>query len=429
MKRIMANMEAIRRDYYRRYKGYKELMSIIDYQYVMESGDFSRRNKKISDLIQSVQKKVPAYKGKEFCNLEDFPLISKKDIRDNYSSYLSENLDIRQCFKSHTSGSTGTPFYFYRHRDAVMLDQVFKDKFFEYAGSSIYKNKVRISGINIIPFYIEDPPFWVYIDKYKQLQCSAYHVNDKTAKVYCDAMFKYEVEYGTGYAKTWLFLADGIRKSNLHPPKLKFIVTDSEGITKSQQLFVESVFNCPVYQTYGLSEVAQIAVQCRKGNYHIIPDLTFVEILPFDQYDGQDDVGEIVITTLTTDQTPLIRYRTGDLGKLGIGECGCGIKTQYLTKLIGRTDDYIIVNGRKISRLGHIVASSEGIVASQIIQLDDSHIVIRLIPDKSFSQSTVEKIRENAKPYIGNLNIKFETSKDLERDKSGKIKYIIRKFD
>lgn len=78
MKRIMANMEAIRRDYYRRYKGYKELMSIIDYQYVMESGDFSRRNKKISDLIQSVQKKVPAYKGKEFCNLEDFPLISKK---------------------------------------------------------------------------------------------------------------------------------------------------------------------------------------------------------------------------------------------------------------------------------------------------------------------------------------------------------------
>lgn len=92
-------------------------------------------------------------------------------------------------------------------------------------------------------------------------------------------MKQYKVTYGTGYTSAWLFLSEYLSKSQENPPDFKAIVTDSEGVTQEQQKFIESAFKCPVYQTYGLSEVGQIAVQCRKGYYHIVPALCHVEIV------------------------------------------------------------------------------------------------------------------------------------------------------
>ena len=66
--------------------------------------------------------------------------------------------------------------------------------------------------------------------------------------------------------------------------KLKGIVTDSEGLSDEEKLEVENAFNCPVYQTYGLSEVGLLAVQCKYGHYHIFSDRCYVEIVDAEMF-------------------------------------------------------------------------------------------------------------------------------------------------
>lgn len=428
IKRLMINIEAYRRDYYRRYGAYRVEKERIDFKYEMESGDYSRQKLLIDKLIKSATINIPAYEGKDYNDISDFPIISKLNLINNVDKYLSKAVDKRKCLKGHTSGSTGTPLTFYKHREAEMYNHLYYDLFIEYIGCSREDIKARISGVNVIPFDRKKSPFWIYIDKYKQLQLSSYHINLESVNNYCKAMIKYKVVYGTGYPSSWFFLAENLKKLDINPPKMKAIVTDSEGLSEEQKNIIESVFKCRVYATYGLSETGQFAIQCNSGNYHIVPNLAYVEVLNNNKYSTEDGVGEIVVTTLATDKTPLIRYRTGDLGQLGKGVCGCGMITQYLTKIIGRIDDYILYKGKKIGRLDHIFKSSKGIVASQLIQESPDKLMIHVIADKNFSADLMRDVIKGAKPYLGDMNISWKLVSDLERNKNGKIKYVIRRF-
>jgi phenylacetate-CoA ligase len=95
---------------------------------------------------------------------------------------------------------------------------------------------------------------------------------------------------------------------------------------------IRSTFGVPVFDTYGLSEFGATTFTCRAGEMHVHEDDFLFEVInPRDGEPlGSGVGGEIVITTLTREASPKIRYRTGDFGMLHYGRCECGRRVPRL---------------------------------------------------------------------------------------------------
>ena len=122
---------------------------------------------------------------------------------------------------------------------------------------------------------------------------------------------------------------------NLRAIQLCGLATMAAGKAK-----IRSTFGVPVFDTYGLSEFGATTFTCRDGHMHVHEDDFFVEVI--NPRDGEPVAGgvggEIVITTLTREASPKIRYRTGDFGILHYGPCSCGREAPQL-EVKGRLRD------------------------------------------------------------------------------------------
>lgn len=102
---------------------------------------------------------------------------------------------------------------------------------------------------------------------------------------------------------------------------------------------------------YGLSEVIGpgVAIECRenKGGMHIFEDHFYPEIVDPETGEAVEDgeLGELVLTTLTKQAQPVLRYRTRDMTRFLPGECPCGRTSRRMARLQGRTDDMLIIRG------------------------------------------------------------------------------------
>jgi phenylacetate-CoA ligase len=136
-------------------------------------------------------------------------------------------------------------------------------------------------------------------------------------------------------------------KRDLH---LKIAYLGAEPHSDHTRKRVEEGLGVHAYNSYGLSEMygPGVAFECTEQHgMHIWEDSFFVEVLnPMTLEpvpDGEE--GELVLTTLTREAMPLIRYRTRDLTSILPGECPCGRTHRRITRIKGRTDDMLIVKG------------------------------------------------------------------------------------
>lgn len=429
IRQIAAEIEAINRDRKRRDSIYRMYMRELDFEDMMLNGHEAERGALLQKTLRYAANQIPAYNGIDSTELSDYPLLDKSMLRHNYSMYVADKLSRSDYVEGRTSGSTGTPLHYFTDRDRVAFNYACCDKHLLMNGAAFGDKKIRISGVSILPPKNKKPPYSIYIRHYNQRQFSAYHICTETAKDYFNEIsgFADENTYGTGYAKAWSELARIFQILEMVPPSLKVIRLDSEGISEDERKRIEKVFRCPVFLTYGLSEIGQFAFQCSFGHYHFIPEFVFAEIIKSNDYNTCDNSGEIVLTTLHGNKTPLIRYRTGDIGTLGTEKCPCGMNTQYLISLEGRVDDYVVIGGTKIFRLSHLLKTDKGVTMSQIVQTEPDKLLIRIIPDSDFSPAVFDEIRRKAIPYIGDAHIDFEIVTELEKTASGKIRYIVRK--
>jgi phenylacetate-CoA ligase len=100
---------------------------------------------------------------------------------------------------------------------------------------------------------------------------------------------------------------------------------------------------------YGLSEVIGpgVAMECRenKGGLHVFDDHFYPEVVDPETGEPTDGLGELVLTTLTKEALPVIRYRTGDVTQLLPGECPCGRTHARIARFSGRVDDMLVIRG------------------------------------------------------------------------------------
>ena len=132
---------------------------------------------------------------------------------------------------------------------------------------------------------------------------------------------------------------------------LRVGIFGAEPWSEAMRREIEQKLAIKAIDIYGLSEIIGpgVSFECveAQSGLHINEDHFLAEIIDPDTGDplGDGQTGELVITTLTKQGIPLIRYRTGDITRLNVETCDCGRTTARMDRVSGRSDDMLIIRG------------------------------------------------------------------------------------
>ena len=177
-----------------------------------------------------------------------------------------------------------------------------------------------------------------------------------------------------------LFLAETIENTpdfDVNDLKLRVGVFGAEPWTEGMRQALQEKLRIRAYDIYGLTEVSGPGVggECEYQNgTHLWEDMFYPEIIdpvtlqPVE--DGKE--GELVFTTLTKEGMPVIRYRTRDLTRLIRGRCECGRTAVRMDKILGRSDDMLIIRGVNVfpSQVEAVIMEMPEVTGQYFITVD-----------------------------------------------------------
>ena len=164
-------------------------------------------------------------------------------------------------------------------------------------------------------------------------------------------------------------LADLIEKQGIDPQtlSLKIGLFGGEPWSEAMRAEIESRLMISATDNYGLSEIIGpgVAGECQyKNGMHIAEDAFIAEIIDPEtcQVLPPGSVGELVLTSISKEAFPMIRYRTRDITCLDHAVCQCGRTMARMKKTMGRTDDMLIIKGVNVfpSQIEEVLVAIEG---------------------------------------------------------------------
>jgi phenylacetate-CoA ligase len=166
--------------------------------------------------------------------------------------------------------------------------------------------------------------------------------------------------------------------------RLRYGVFGAEPWSDALRERLEEAWGIDACDIYGLSEVMGpgVAAECRegKGALHVFDDHFLPEVVDPETGEAADGLGELVLTTLTKEALPVIRYRTGDVTRFVDGECACGRTHRRIARFSGRVDDMLVVRGVNVfpSEIEEAVLEHPALAGQYAIVLDRRTALTRL---------------------------------------------------
>ncbi|MHB8064821.1 MAG: phenylacetate--CoA ligase family protein, partial [Ruminiclostridium sp.] len=216
-----------------------------------------------------------------------------------------------------------------------------------------------------------------------------------------------------------------------------------EGHTPEMRAEIEKRWGIKATENYGLSEIQGPGVSgecyCQCG-MHINEDHFYPEIINSETGVALDygEKGEIVFTTLTKEGIPMLRYRTKDITYLNPEKCECGRTSMRMHKVLGRTDDMLIIRGVNVfpSQIESVLVGMEGIgphyqiIVTKKGYMDAIEVQVELIDGKLLEKfSELEKLEQKIRHQLKivlqiDAKVRLVEPKSIERS-VGKAKRVI----
>ena len=333
-------------------------------------------------------------------DIKDLPFTTKEDLRKSYP-YGMFAVPLRDIVRIHsTAGRTGRPIAIgYTSNDvqnwseqvarvlaaAGVSDHDFVQIAFDYnmftGGFGLHYGAERL-GASVIP----------------SSQTSSMERQVHIMKDYKSTVLLSTPSYALG-------IAGNLRGLGIHPEELnlKTGLFGAEPWGEATRARIEEGLRIAAYNIYGVNEMMGPGVsgECtEKNGLHVNEDHYIVEIvdpksgapLP----DGAE--GELVITTITREGFPLVRYRTGDLSSLMEGVCPCGRTTRRMRRVSARTDDMVAVNGINIfpAQIREVLKRDRGIEPDFQIVIGNSGVSdtveLRVVVSDTMFNDEVKKL-------------------------------------
>ncbi len=262
----------------------------------------------------------------------------------------------------------------------------------------------------------------------KELVLSTYHLTEKTAPQYAEAMLRYRIRAIVGYPSPIAFLAKACLASGIKV-KLRAALTTSETLTETMRENIVTAFDCPVFDFYGAAERVCYIYTCEQGSYHVIPEYGHTEFIPIEG--AKNGECRVVATGFWNFAMPLIRYDLGDVVIPSDGGCKCGRAFPVVKSIAGRTGDVVrMSSGLQLgpTLMARVTKGANHVLEMQIVQDKLDHIVIRYVPSSEFTDQDLAHFQAHVAHYMpSELQIAYERTGSIDRTQSGKTKFIVSK--
>lgn len=415
------------RYYYQKFKENQSL-SIDELKNIQENrlDDFIKYSKSNSkyynNLILDTNKKFTLK------DLKKTPVLNKEGLRKNIS--LIHTISKNNAITSKTGGTTGKSLavrFTYKNMQErfAMLDS-FRDQF----GYKLGKRTAWFSGKNILSKRdINKNRYWKNDFYCKVRYYSTFHINSNSIEYYINNLINFKPEFIVGFPSNLFEIANYGLKNNIDFPKnyIKAIFPTAETITDDSRNVIERFFKTKMYNQYASSEGAPFIFECTTGNLHLELQSGVFEVL--DKNNNPAKKGRLVVTSFTTEGTPLIRYDIGDRVELKEGICNCGNQNPLIKKILGRDDDFIYSEETGKINLGNIsntLKDTRGIIKFQVIQNSLNELIIKLIIDENdYSVNSQKIFLNNWRDRVGeDIKIKLKFVETINVEKSGKYRMV-----
>lgn len=367
-------------------------------------------------------------------NREDFkniPVLQRSEINENFSKFISSNINVKSLKISTTGGSTGKPLKI--GMDGRALREVQKWQMLSWWGLSpamdmatVYRQvpvgDLKKAALNLIQW----PKYTIRAD--------ASNMTEDSIAGFIEQWNKHKPNLLHGYTGAVYAIADYIIRNDikLHSPKVIWLTASP--VTRIVEDKVNSAFNAPVCDQYGCSEIYYISAECpHKQGLHIFADSVKVEVLDENNQPVKSgDYGKIVLTNLDELNFPLIRYENGDTGRLLDHHCSCGICLPLMDKVKGRvTDNLILPDGTILA--GEYLTTifddyTDTIKQFQVVQHKNLNITIRYVRNSANEneEKIISRVNQDLQKRIkGLVVLNFISVEDITHY-DGKLKYIVR---
>jgi len=408
---------------------------------------------KLKETVDRVYHNVPSYRQKmqergiipeDINSLDDLkllPFTTKQDLRDNYP-YDMFAAPLEEIIRIHaSSGTTGKPTVVgYTRRDIANWAELMA-RCLTMAGGS------RDSVVQIAYGYglfTGGLGFHYGAEKIGAVVVPTSGGNTRRQVMLMRDLGTEILACTPSYALCIIeaLEAMGIRAEDL---KLKAGIFGAEPWSENMRMELEEKLKIKALDIYGLSEVIGPGVACEcmeQQGLHIFEDFFIPEIIDpvTEEPLPEGEKGELVITTIDKEGLPVIRYRTRDITSLSYEPCPCGRTHARISKLLGRTDDMLIIRGVNVfpSQIeSALMAVGEAephylIIVDRVNNLDTMEVWIE-VSEQLFADEIrkLEEVRKKIETEIYatlgiNVKVKLVEPHTIERSE-GKAKRVIDK--
>lgn len=405
--------------------------------YTSEKNVMKKQEKALDWKLRKVRKYVPFYKeyfkNVEKPTLEDFPIVDRHIIADNFEKFIATNYKKYPFHDAYTGGSTGEPFHLLSSNGyEAQIDL----KRWKYLGYKKGDRILSMSGVKLDEKLLRKREYWIDQEEkeipFGRVAMSSLYLSDDTAMEYCTFIKEYKPEFIWGYVSFVYRIADYAHQLGVDLKGfVKAIVVTSETAFPYQVDKIAEVFDARVCLQYGHTEACVNAYTFDDTYvFRGEPLYGYVEVL--DDEGKQVEIGEygeVVVTSLHNYVMPLVRYRTGDYAIWG----GYDDRYYYLKKVLGRTQDYIydrsgnkiiltaLIFGQHFKAMGHIHSW-------QLEQFEKGKVIAHIIPDKDYSMDDEMELKKLFE-QLGNVELHFDYVDKIELTPRGKSKMLIQHME
>ena len=408
---------------------------------------------RLQAIINRVHKNVTHYRKKfnelgiipedisSLSDLTKLPFTTKEDLRLNYP-YGMFAVPLREVVRIHSSsGTTSKPIVMGYTKNDIRIWSNLVARFMTAAGVT-HDDVVQIA----FRYGLFTGAFGLHYGA-EAIGASVIPMGTGNTEKQIMIMQDYKTTVLVSTPSYAIALAERIEQLGVDPKSLSLKVGLFGGEPWSEKMRkeIENKLLLSATDNYGLSEVIGPGVAgeclCKKG-LHISEDAFIPEII--DPEGGtvlpSGSEGELVLTTLTKEAFPMIRYRTGDITSLDYTQCECGRTLVRMEKIMQRSDDMLIIRGVNVfpSQIEEALFSvAQGKPPYQIVverkgAMDSLEVIVE-VTDKIFSlelqkqRSFLETLKKRIGSITGiNVDVKLVESKSIPRLK-GKITPVLDK--
>lgn len=392
-------------------------------------------------MLEYAYRECPFYKKyfnthkitpKDFKQLEDiekFPILTKDIVRDNYRGMIAQSYPSNKLMAYHTSGSSGKALDFYYTEDFIPYLWAIWWRFREQFGVHVGDKHLNCTGKIIVPIGANKPPYWRINKPMNQWLINMQHITLEKIPFIVEMINKEKFVYFSGYPSIIYTMALCIKERGLiitNPPK--FIFTGAEKMYANQRTLIEEVFSgVECFDHYGMSEGVCNASKCKLGVYHEDFEFGLLECEKKHWISNSEYEGEILGTTFKNYGMPLIRYKIGDTAIWNTKLCTCGLHSQSIKEIQGRSEDFVITpEGARIQRFDYLFKETKDIKECQVVQRDLNSVIFRIVRRDTYSKKTEKIIEEEVRRIISpTIKCEFEYVNEIERTAAGKFKAVV----